>query len=306
VAKVLVTGGAGYKGTLLTQALLGAGHHVRRLDNFLYGFGPALPFAGHAECEIVRKDIRNLTKQDVDGYAVVYHLAGISGYAACEANPHSAQTINVDSTRNLVSLLDADQLFVNASTTSLYGKSGERRNEDSIPKPVSVYGVTKYAAEKETRKHEKTVNFRFATLFGASLKMRCDLMLNDFVFKAVTERSLVLFDEQSVRTFLHVRDAITAYMMVMERPALFIGKTLNVGSDRMNFSKLELAQRVCQYVDAEIIHSTLDDFDKRDFIIDFSRIHELGFKASVTIDEGIRELVRLYKWFSPYMHYQTI
>ena len=153
---------------------------------------------------------------------------------------------------------------------------------------------------------ERSIAFRFATLFGASLKMRCDLMLNDFVYKAVSERTLVLFDEQSVRTFLHVRDAIKAYLMVLNKMDDFIGKVFNVGSEDMNYSKLELAQNMKKQINMEIVHSSLDDIDRRDFIIDFDRIKNLGFEKTIDLEEGIKELVELYKWYRPYTPYQTI
>jgi len=304
--KILITGGAGYKGTLLARAVLARGHAVTVLDNFMYGFDPVLGFASDPNCSIVKKDIRNIEASDVEGYDVIYHLAAISGYPACEANPHSAQTINVDSTQMLIDLMDDDQLLIYASTTSMYGKRPERQDETTPPAPGSLYGMTKYAGEKIAMTRENSIAFRFATLFGASLKMRPDLMLNDFVHKAVTERSLVLFDEHSVRTFLHVNDSIRTYLMALDDARPFIGNVFNVGSEKMNFSKLDIAQRIKKYVEMEIVHSSLADLDKRDFIIDFSRIAELGFELSVDLDTGIQELIRLYNWYRPYVPYQTI
>jgi len=304
---VLITGGAGYKGTLLAQACLERGCKVTVLDNFMYGFGPLLSFSSNPRCAVVKQDIRNLKREHVAGHDVIFHLAGISGYPACEANPHSAQTINVESTRALVNMLDANQILVYASTTSIYGQSGQRQDETAHPTPVSLYGMTKYEAERICMARPNAVALRFATLFGPSLRMRCDLLVNDFVHKAVTERCLVLFDEHSVRTFLHVRDAIAAYLMILDDPEKFVGQVLNVGSEDMNFSKLQIAEHTKQAVPyVEIVHSSLDDMDRRDFIIDFSRIAKLGFRRTVGLDEGIRELVRLYQWYRPYIPYQTI
>jgi nucleoside-diphosphate-sugar epimerase len=304
--RTLVTGGAGYKGTILVDALLKAGCDVTILDNFMYGYEPVLGFAGNRRCSIVKKDIRNLEKKDVEGYDVIYHLAGISGYPACEANPHSAHVINVTSTETLVGLLDDEQVLVYASTTSLYGAAGVELDETATPTPTSLYGVTKWQAEKISLGRPNSIAFRFATLFGASLKMRPDLLLNDFVGKAVTERSIVLFDCHSVRTFLHVRDAIAAYLMVLDQSEDMVGKVYNVGSSDMNYSKLEVAEHIAAQVDMRIIESALVDSDPRNFFINFDRISALGFRPTVSLDEGIEELVRLYSWYRPYSVYVTI
>ncbi len=306
MTRALVTGGAGYKGTLLVEALLGEGCDVTILDNFMYGYEPVLAFAGNRRCSVVKKDVRNLEKKDVEGYDVIYHLAAISGYPACEANPHSAHVINVTSTQTLVDLLEDDQILVYASTTSLYGASGTELDESATPTPISLYGQTKWEAEKISLQHPNSIVFRFATLFGASPKMRPDLLLNDFVYKAVTERSIVLFDRHSVRTFLHVRDAVAAYTMALHHPKKMAGKIYNVGTSQMNYSKLEIAERIGKQVDTKIINSGLVDPDPRNFIINFDRITELGFRATVDLDEGIDELVRLYAWYRPYSVYVTI
>ena len=146
---------------------------------------------------------------------------------------------------------------------------------------------------------------RFATLFGASLKMRCDLLLNDFVYKAVIDRNIVLFDANSVRTFLHVRDAIQAYLMIAERPDPFLGEVFNVGSRAMSFSKLDVARLIQKQVDVEVIQSGLADPDRRDLMLSFDKISALGFKPTITVEQGIAELVRLYQWYQPFSAYQT-
>ncbi|MGE0631961.1 MAG: NAD-dependent epimerase/dehydratase family protein [Pseudobdellovibrionaceae bacterium] len=303
--KVLVTGGAGYKGTLLTQALLEKGHEVTCMDNFMYGFQPILPFSMNPKFSVVNKDVRNLEKKDVEKFDVVYHLAGLSGFPACKANAHSAQTINVDATAKLVSLLNKDQLIVYASTTSLYGQSGKKLDETSEVVPVSSYGITKYEAEKICMKHPKAISFRFATIFGSSIKMRPELLLNDFVYKALVERAIVIFDGHSVRTFLHIQDAIYAYMMALENSNM-IGEVYNVGADSLNFSKFQIAEKVAKVVEFELVKSALPDPDRRDFIIGFDKITKLGFKPTVSLEQGIEELVRLYRWYRPYLPFNVI
>jgi nucleoside-diphosphate-sugar epimerase len=304
--KILITGGAGYKGTVLTEELLKSGYSVTILDNFMYGYDSVLGFVGNKHCTILKKDIRNLAPSDVADYDVIFHLAGISGYPACEANPHSAQIINVDSTRKLVSFIGKNQLLIYASTTSFYGSSGEIKDENSPVAPVSLYGITKLEAEKICMSHQYSISMRFATLFGVSRKMRTDLLVNDFVQKAITERSLVLFDSKSVRTYLHVKDAISAYLLALEKPAQMAGQIYNVGSNKLNFSKLALAEKIKQHIDFRIIDSDLSDFDKRNFVICYDKIDQMGFRPSVSIDEGIIELKKLYAFYRPFLPYQVI
>jgi len=304
--RILITGGAGYKGVILAERLLQVGCQVTILDNFLYGYESVLGFASDKNCRIVKQDIRNLVEADLKQYDIIYHLAAISGYPACEANPHSAQMINVVSTEKLVKMLSADQLLVYASTTSLYGQSGMEMKESDIPAPASLYGMTKWTAEAVCMQRSNAISFRFATLFGASRRMRCDLLLNDFVYRAVNDRSIVLFDSHSVRTFLHVRDAIQAYCMVLDHAGEMAGQIYNVGVNTMNFSKLELARIIQSYLHNEIIETQLADPDRRDFIINFDKIAVLGFKPSITIAEGIEELIRLYTWYQPYQNFRPI
>lgn len=303
---VLITGGAGYKGVILAEALLQAGCRVTLMDNFIYGYESVLGFASDSNCTIIKRDIRNLEENDVRGFDIVYHLAAISGYPACEANPHSAQMINVVSTEKLIKLLSDEQTLVYASTTSLYGKSGLEQDETALPTPGSLYGITKWQAESVCMQRRNSVSFRFATLFGASRRMRCDLLLNDFVYRAVNDRSIVLFDSHSVRTFLHVRDAIKAYVMAYHHPEKFVGQIFNVGSSTMNFSKIELARIIQRHLQNEIIETQLADPDRRDFIINFDKITAQGFTSTYSIEDGIEELLRLYSWYQPFQNYRPI
>lgn len=304
--KILVTGGAGYKGVILVDALLKKGADVTILDNFMYGYDSVLGFGNNKNCHFISKDIRNITGDDLKSYDIIYHLAGISGYAACEANPHSAEIINVNGTRNIVRHLSPSQVLVYASTTSFYGSSGEKKDERSVVSPVSLYGVTKYEGEKICMEHANSVSMRFATLFGTSKRMRSDLLVNDFVRRAMVERCLVLFDCNSIRTYLHVNDAINAYVMVLDRFAEMKGNIFNVGSNDLNFSKLDLARKINKHIDFKIIESDLSDCDKRSFIIDYDKIGKLGFKPAISIEEGIIELKKLYAFYQPFLPYQII
>ena len=304
--KILITGGAGYKGVVLTQELLTLGHRVTILDNFMYGCDTMLHLLGHSNLEIVREDVRNLSDASVKDYDSIVHLAGISGYPACEANPHSAKLINVDGSRRLSKALSKQQMLIYASTTSFYGKSGKVRTEESKVEPVSLYGMTKYQAEQILLERENTVALRFATIFGVSPKMRLDLLVNDFTYRAVNDRCIVLFESGTKRTFLHLRDAVASYILTLNRFLDMKGQIFNVGHDSMNYSKLEIAQCIQKFTDCKIIDSDMKDFDVRNFIISFEKIHDLGFLPKWTLDDGVAELVKLYQFYNPFSTYRTI
>ncbi|HPM24099.1 MAG TPA: SDR family oxidoreductase [Phycisphaerae bacterium] len=305
--KILITGGAGYKGLKLSEALLERGHEVTVFDNFMYGMEPALFLFRHfPRITLVAKDIRNIEPGDVTPFDCVFHLAGISGYPACEANPHSAQMINVGGTDRLVSCLGRDQRLIYASTTSIYGKSDELCTEDSPVHPASLYAVTKYEGEKRCLEHANCVALRFATVFGVAPRMRWDLMPNDFVMRVVHERALVLFDSRSIRTFLHIDDAIRGYLLALDRFDVMRGQVFNVGTDQLNLSKRQLAERIKAHADFAIIDSDLTDPDVRNFLICFDKITTLDYQPQRSLDEGLRELIALFRVYRPTTPYRII
>jgi len=304
--KILITGGAGYKGIILTEELLKIGYNVTILDNFMYGYNSVIHLINNENLSIVKKDIRNINEVDVSKYDVVFHLAGISGMPACASNPHSAETINVESTRKLVNLLSDNQILINASTTSFYGYSDEICDELTLPDPISIYGKTKYEAEKIVQEKINSCSLRFATVFGVSTKMRNDLMVNDFTYKSIHERSVVLFGGDTKRTFIHIRDAIRAYIHTLNNFELMKNEVYNVGSNNLNLSKIEIANAVKKFIDSEVVNSTLQDLDKRNFEISFEKINSTGFFTEYDLDFGIRELIKLYNFYIQYIPYNLI
>jgi nucleoside-diphosphate-sugar epimerase len=303
--KVLVTGGAGYKGTVLTRKLLDKGYDVTLIDNFMYGFEPVMHLATRKNLEIIRHDIRNGIP-DLQKYDVIFHLAGISGFPACASNPHSAQLINVEACRLIAKSLSQSQMLINASTTSLYGKSGEPCDEETQVDPVSTYAMTKLAAEEILHEKPNVISLRFATVFGFSTRMRMDLMINDFVYKAVKEKVIVLFDSFAKRTFIHVEDAADCYLFAMDNYDMMKGGIYNAGGNDLNFSKDEIADKIKQKVDFSVVNSELKDKDLRHFIVNFDKIEKLGFKPSKTVEYGIDELIRVYGFYEYYSHFKTI
>ncbi len=304
--KILVTGGAGYKGVLLVQALLDRGHDVVLTDNFMYGYSSVLHLVTHPKLEIRQLDVRNFTPKDLAAVDVVFHLAGISGMPACAANPHSAEVINVQATQKLVSLLSANQLLIYASTTSLYGAASKDVDEDMAVVPPSLYAKTKYEAEKIVMTHPQAISLRFATIFGVSSRMRADLLVNDFTYKAVNERSIVVFGSRSKRTFMHILDAVGGYLFALDHAERMRGQVYNVGDERLNFSKRDIADAIRQHLPFELIDSSLPDLDVRDFNVSFKKIRALGYQTTLTLDDGIRELLKLYGFFKVHSHFTVI
>jgi nucleoside-diphosphate-sugar epimerase len=302
--KILITGGAGYKGIVLTEKLLQKGYPVTVIDNFMYGYEPILHMATNPKLTIVKHDIRNKI-ENIKNFDVIFHLAGISGFPACASNPHSAHLINVEATRELAKSTGKSQLLINASTTSLYGKSGNHCDEETPVDPVSTYAMTKLAAEKILHEKENVISLRFATVFGFSPKLRMDLMINDFTYKAVKEGVLVLFDSFAKRTFIHVKDAADCYIFAMENAAKLKGGIFNAGSNDLNYSKIEIANLIKQKVHYNIIDSAMKDKDLRHFIVNFDKINNIGFKPKIKVEEGINELITVFKFYEYYSHHKT-
>jgi len=304
---ILITGGAGYKGILLTERLLNIGHKVTILDNFMYGYESVLHLIKNKNLQILKLDIRNITQSLVKNYDVIYHLAGISGMPACASNPSSAESINVGATKSLVNFKSKEQILINASTTSLYGNfNGEIAFENSEILPVSIYGKTKYEAEKIVQDNENSTSLRFATVFGVSPKMRNDLMVNDFVYKSITERNIVVFCGHSKRTFIHIDDVIDSYIFTLDNFEKTKNQVFNVGDLKLNFSKVDIANSIKKHVDFELIDSSLPDLDSRNFQVSFEKINNLGFRTKFTLDDGIFDLKNLYNFYRYNLPYNII
>ncbi|MCX6267597.1 MAG: NAD(P)-dependent oxidoreductase [Bacteroidetes bacterium] len=302
---ILVTGGAGYKGTKLTEKLLERGYKVTVFDNFMYGYESLLHIGTHKNLTVIKGDIRNGVP-NIQTFDAIFHLAGISGFPACAANPHSAHLINVDATRKLLETLSKEQILINASTTSFYGKSGSSCTEDTMVDPVSTYGMTKYEAEKIIQERENAISLRFATVFGISPKMRMDLMVNDFVYKAMKEGVLVLFDSFAKRTFIHIDDAVACYLFTLDHYSQMKGQVFNAGGEHLNYTKLEIAQAIKNKIEFTIIDSEMKDKDLRHFLVSFSKIRNLGFIPAKTIEDGIDEMIKVYSFYEYFSHYRII
>ena len=299
--KILITGGAGYVGNILSRELLNKGHEVTILDNFLYGFSSVLHLVGHPKLNIIKKDIRDADRHYIIDHDVVYHLAAISGYPACEASPNSAHMINVVATKEIVDSLSDDQLLIYASTTSLYGSADGNvcREDGPVDTSHNLYSFTKYEAEKYCMDRENTISLRWATVFGVSSRMRAGLLMNDFVQKAVQERTLVVYSGHSKRTFMHVLDSVYGYLFALDHVNQMTGGIFNMGDANLNYSKIDLVNMLKKHIDFEVIESGMTDKDIRDFNVSFEKAEKLGYGCKISVEEGIEELVKLYSFYTP-------
>ncbi len=293
--RVLVTGGAGYVGSSLVPLLLRRGYQVRVLDNLMYGGESMMPLFVDSNFEFVKGDVRDceLAKETVQDCDTIVHLAAIVGYPACRKNPELAQSVNVDGTRTVLQA-SAGRTIVYASTGSNYGKLIDQvATEDTPLNPLSLYGTSKTEAEQLLLDAGNTVAYRFATAFGVSPRLRLDLLINYFTHKAFTQQYLVVYEKHFMRTFIHVRDMARAFLFALENMGRMRGDVFNVGSDDMNYSK----EQVCEIIEAKTpcyVHyaDIGEDADKRNYVVSYDKLNELGFDTRIKVEEGVDELLK--------------
>jgi len=296
--KILVTGGAGYVGTSLIPQLLEKGHKVRILDNLMFGGEPIVQFFGHKEFEFQNGDIRNMedVKKAVAGQDAVIHLAAIVGFPACSRYPKLAEEVNVGGTKNLASVLSKNQTVIYASTGSNYGSVEGICTEETPLNPLSLYGRTKTEAEKYLLDNCSTIGYRFATAFGISPRLRLDLLINDFTFKAAKQRYLVVYEKNFRRTFIHVKDMGRAFIFGMENRDKMTGQVYNVGSEKMNYTKEQVCEMIKAATKCEVYYAEIgQDADKRDYEVSYQKINKLGFDTTISVEEGIGQLARAFE-----------
>jgi nucleoside-diphosphate-sugar epimerase len=302
MAKVLVTGGAGYIGSVLVPELLRAGHEVTVIDNFLYGQTSLLDVCHLQTLTVVRGDARDekLIKEHLSGKDFVIPLACLVGAPACDADQLAARSINLDAVETILLLRRIGQMIIFPNTNSGYGRmqAGVAYCDESSPlEPVSLYGRLKVKAEEMLLKAGDAITLRLATVFGASPRMRLDLLVNDFVYRAVTDRAVVLFEPHFKRNYVHVRDVARAFIHAMLNFDRMKGQAYNVGLSNANLSKSELCAKIKEqipqftYVEAPVG----EDPDKRNYVVSNAKIEATGFWPRVSLEEGIAELIKAYQ-----------
>ncbi len=300
--KALITGGAGYIGSVMTEEFLKRGYAVTVLDDFRYCRTSLLHLCGHAGLEAVRGDVRDpaVLRPLVAAADVIVPLAAVVGAPACDLHPLDAESINVGAVRELNRLRGREQKVVFPVTNSGYGvgTSGEYCTEESPLKPLSAYGKHKVEAEKILRDKGSCVSFRLATAFGVSPRMRVDLLVNDFTYRAVRDRCIVLFEAHFKRNYIHVRDIARAFLFALDNFEKMDGEVYNLGLSDANLSKLELCRAIEKHVPGLVIlvSEIGEDPDKRDYIVSNEKVERAGFRTRHSLDSGIRELLRAYRF----------
>jgi nucleoside-diphosphate-sugar epimerase len=299
--QVLVTGGAGYLGSILCEHLLDAGYRVTVVDNLMYRQHSLFHFCSNQRFEFVFGDVRDesLMKKLIKGADVIIPLAAIVGAPACDRDTALAKSVNLEAVRLIKKLRSPSQLIVIPITNSGYGaKSGKVFCTEETPlEPVSLYGQTKIEAEKEVLDGPNAISLRLATVFGMSPRMRLDLLVNHFAYVACTDGYIVIFEKDFKRNYIHIRDVADCFLFCIEHADRMAGKPYNVGLDSANLSKEELALKIKGHVPNFYIHFSEvgNDPDKRNYIVSNQRLKEAGFEARRSLDDGIKELLKGYR-----------
>lgn len=299
--KILVTGAAGYIGAILVPELLKQGHQVTAIDNFMYNQQSLLDCCNDDGLAIVRGDARDkgLISEHLKNADAIFPLACLTGVPICARDPIGAKTTNLDGVKMILELRGKDQIIIFPTTNSGYGigQEGVYCTEETPLNPVSLYGGLKVEAEKLILDSGNSITLRLATVFGISPRMRLDLLVNDFTYRAVTDRFVVLFEAHFKRNYLHVRDVAMAFIHCLDNFATMKNEPYNVGLSEANLSKRELCEEIKKQVpDFYFIEAAVgEDPDKRNYIVSNARIEKTGFKPDISLQQGIAELVKGYQ-----------
>ena len=297
--KVLITGGAGYLGSVLTELLLEYDYEVTVLDNIMYKQTSLLHLCNDKNFTFIKGDVtdKHLLQVLTKEHDIIIPLAAIVGAPACDANQELATAINFTQIKNIVDVLRDDQKLLMPNTNSQYGSSDKIITEDSPFNPLSHYAVTKCEAENYIMQNKNGICLRLATVFGASPRMRTDLLVNDFTYRALTDGVLVLFQSHFKRNYIHVKDIALTFLFCIENYDKLRGEVFNVGLSDANLNKLELAETIKKYITSlVIIENDFDsDFDNRNYIVSNEKLESYGWKPKYSIDNGIEELLKAYK-----------
>lgn len=306
--KILITGGAGYIGSILTEKLLSSNFEITVVDNFSFSQNSLAHLAYNKKLKIINSDIRRFDNYNkiISSSDYIIPLAALVGAPVCNYDPVNAKSINFDAQVSLFKMLSKSQRVLMPTTNSAYG-SGLKDNfcdENSPLKPLSNYAIEKVNLERELLDRENVVSFRLATVFGASPRMRTDLLVNDFVYKAIKDKYIVLFEENFKRNFIHVRDVANVFKYSINNFKQFKNNIFNVGLSSANISKLELCELIKKYIPnfSIKVDTISNDPDKRNYIVSNKKLEKTGFKTLYSLDDGILELNKLYKSIKDYRY----
>ena len=295
---ILVTGGSGYIGSVLVPNLLQAGYKVKVIDNFMYGQTSLAGVCHYENLEIINGDIRDerLIKDNLKDVDMILPLAALVGAPICKKDPVGAQTTNHDAIAMMLKLRSKDQAIIMPTTNSAYGSGGHNNfcTEESPLNPISKYAIDKVEVEKKLMALDNTISFRLATVFGMSPRMRLDLLVNDFAFRAVKDKFIVLFESSFKRNYIHVRDISRVFQHAIENFDDMKNNIYNVGLSEANISKYDLCAIIKKQIkDFIFIDEPIGvDPDQRNYIVSNEKIAKVGFIPKVTLEEGIKELIK--------------
>lgn len=297
---ILVTGGAGYLGSTMVPDLLTAGHKVTVLDNFLFKQSSLNAVCHHPNFSVVKGDIRveNVMAPLIKKADIIIPLAALVGAPMCSQDPVGASTINHDAIDLMLRLISKQQIVLMPTTNSAYGTGDENNfcTENSELRPISQYAIEKVAIEKVLMEHENAISFRLATVFGMSPRMRTDLLVNDFTYRAVHDRFVVLFESSFKRNYIHVRDVSRAFQHAITNFDAMKGEIYNVGLSDANVSKKELCETIRKQIpEFMFIEAPVGkDPDQRNYVVSNEKIEATGFKTAHSLDAGIADLIKGY------------
>jgi nucleoside-diphosphate-sugar epimerase len=300
--KILITGGAGYLGSTLTEVLLSKGYAVTVLDNLSYKQLSLTSFCHNQNFELVVGDVRDtkLLTSLVETHDIIIPLAAIVGMPACKKDPDLTVAVNYQQIKNILEIIQPGQKLLVPNTNSQYGSSETIITEESPFNPLSLYAQTKCDAEKRVLELGNGISLRLATVFGVSYRQRMDLLVNDFVYRAFTDEFLVLFESHFLRNYVHVRDVAKTFVHLIENYEACNNNAYNVGLTAANMSKLQLAQKIKEYVPNLVIieEQFKEDFDKRNYVVSNEKLEKTGLSCDYSLDAGIQELLKAYKMIS--------
>tara|TARA_B100002019_G_scaffold292837_1_gene317356 strand:+ start:1303 stop:2241 length:939 start_codon:yes stop_codon:yes gene_type:complete len=300
--RVLVTGGAGYIGSILVPDLLKRDYYVTVLDNFMYSQNSLLNVCNNKNLKIINDDVRNIEifKKLINQNDIIIPLAAIVGAPACDKDLNLSKEVNQEQIEFISESSSNDQIIIYPVTNSGYG-IGQKEvmcTEETPLNPISHYGKTKVAGERSLLESGNAVTLRLATVFGVAPRMRTDLLVNDFVYRAFKDRFIVLFESHFKRNFIHIRDVSSVFLHAIDNYHSMNRNAYNVGLSNANLSKMELCQKIKIFLpDFHIFESDIaKDPDKRDYIVSNVKIESTGWLPKFDLDQGINELVKAYSF----------